>query len=290
MGINSFFKRIFALYNDGTYKCINFLGFRIKYKNKDKFTLNEIYTKQNLLLRQLNRINQKNISTASLHQRSFLPFKCKHYGEELVIFATGPSANNYIPIKNAIHIGVNRAFQMNKVDFDYYFIQDYSGKTKEYIDELDTYRYNKCTKFYGLTTEWIYEPNRTIPETHAIKANALRYRTDWSNVPFFKSEFAYDISTQPLGCFGSVVFPALQFALWTCPKKIYLVGCDCSLSGYAYNEKEKNYLIPNELINAYKSFRNFAQKYYPDIEIISINPVGLKGIFTDIYQGEKNEE
>lgn len=30
----------------------------------------------------------------------------------------------------------------------------------------------------------------------------------------------------------------------------------------------------------------FASKYYPDIKIYSINPVGLKGLFKDIYTDE----
>lgn len=232
----------------------------------------------------LNRIIQTNFSTMMLHQKTFLPFKCKHMEKDIVILACGPSAINYIPIQNAIHIGVNRAFEMNKTDLDYVFLQDFSGKTPEYINNLDNYNKENCTKFYGLTMEWDENFNRIVPETHAIKANALRYRTDWMNVPYFKSEFAYDISTQPLGCFGSVVFPALQFALWTYPKRIYLVGCDCSLSGYAYDKNYKNFLIPNEIINAYKKFKKFANRYYPDIEIISINPVGLKGLFKDMYQ------
>ncbi len=234
----------------------------------------------------LNRLVQNNLSTAALHQKTFLPFKNKHSNQEIVIVATGPTANLYNPIKDAIHIGVNRAFQIGngRIPLDYVFIQDYSGSTKEYIDELDNYRPDKCQKFYGLTTEWIYEPERTIPESHAIKANALRYRTDWANIYEFEPGFAYDISTQPMGCFGSITFPALQFALWTNPKRIYLVGCDCSLAGYAYNSNEKNSLITEDIISAYIKFKDFAAKYYPDTEIISINPMGLKGIFKDKYE------
>ncbi len=249
-----------------------------------KFAENFIRNEARFYVAQINRCQQNNLSTMMLHQKTFNQFKCKYRNQDIVIVATGPSANNYQPIPNAIHIGVNRAFQMNKVDFDYYFIQDFSGKTPEYIDQLDDYNKDSCIKFYGLTNEWIYDSNRTIPETHAVRANALRYRTDWADISGFFSKFAYDISTQPLGCFGSIVFPALQFALWTYPKRIYLVGCDCSLSGYAYDPNDKNYLIPNDIIAAYKSFKDFAHKYYPDVEIISINPVGLKGMFKDEYQ------
>lgn len=243
-----------------------------------------------LNLAQLNRINQVNLSTFYLHSQTFPQFKCAHRGANIYIIASGVSAqlvaNNKSILEDpeGIYIGVNRSFQIGNYAFpmNYIFIQDYSGKTKEYIDELDTYREFECQKFYGLTLEWVYNPEKTIPESHAVRANALRYRTDWSPVEGFESQFTYDLATQPLGCFGSVVFPALQFALWTYPSKIYLIGCDCTTSGYAYNKTAKNFLIPSQIIEAYKKFKAFACKYYPDVEIISINPIGLKGIFTDI--------
>lgn len=230
----------------------------------------------------INRLIQTNLSTCFMHLQTFPKFRNVHEGRDIVLVASGVTGDKY-KLKDAIHIGVNRSFQMGnyRIPMDYIFIQDYSGKTKEYIDDLDNYRVGKCQKFYGLTNEWIYDPERTIPEYHAIKAKALRYRTDWADIPGFQPQFAYDISTQPLGCFGSIVFPALQFALWTHPKKIYLVGCDCTTNGYSYNKNEKNYLPVNAIIDAYKKFKAFAQKYYPDVEIISINPVGLKGLFKD---------
>lgn len=233
----------------------------------------------------INRLIQTNLSTCFLHLQTFPKFKGIHRGKDICLVASGVIADKYFPVKDRIHIGVNRSFQIGnyRIPMDYVFIQDYSGKTKEYIDDLDNYRPKECTKFYGLTTEWSNTPNRTIPESHAIKAHALRYRTDWSPIDGFIPEFAYDISTQPLGCFGSIVFPALQFALWTYPKRIYLVGCDCTTSGYAYDKNDKNFLLPNKIIDAYKKFKAFTNKYYPDIEIISVNPVGLKGIFKDEF-------
>jgi len=255
------------------WECIDYLNKQIK---KEKALANYDLIK-------LNRLMQNNLSTCFLHLQTFPKFKNIHQGKEVVLVASGITADSYYPIKNRIHVGVNRSFQIGnyRIPMDYIFIQDYSGKTKEYIDDLDNYRPNECIKFYGLTTEWSYNPERTIPESHAIKANALRYRTDWALIDGFIPEFTYDISTQPLGCFGSIVFPALQFILWTHPSKIYLVGCDCTTSGYAYDKKDTNFLKPDKIIEAYKKFKNFAYKYYPDIEIISINPVGLKGIFKE---------
>ena len=82
----------------------------------------------------------------------------------------------------------------------------------------------------------------------------------------------------------SSTFSAMQFALFTNPKRIYLVGCDCS-SGY-YDGKGGNNAAP--FIEVWKELKKFADIYYPETEIISVNPVGLKGLFTDLYQGEND--
>ena len=39
----------------------------------------------------------------------------------------------------------------------------------------------------------------------------------------------------------------------------------------------------NELKEDYKLMKEFAGLHYPETEIISVNPVGLKGIFKEIY-------
>ena len=74
----------------------------------------------------------------------------------------------------------------------------------------------------------------------------------------------------------------MQFALFTNPKRIYIVGCDCS-SGY-FNEETKE-IKPNKmLVKSWKELKKFVEIYYPETEIISVNPVGLKGLFKDLYQ------
>ena len=121
----------------------------------------------NIDLVKLNRINQVNLSTAFMHMQTFPKFKGIHEGRDMVLVASGVSADKYLPKKDAIHIGVNRSFQIGnyRIPMDYIFIQDFSGKTPEYIDDLDNYRPGKCQKFYGLTTEWNNTINRVIPES-----------------------------------------------------------------------------------------------------------------------------
>ncbi len=231
---------------------------------------------------QINRILERKLSTFALHQKTFPQFKGINKGKEIVIVATGPTLMKFKPIKNAVYIGVNRAIQYNKIHYDYFFVQDYSGATPTYINDI--YNYGNCIKFIGLTTEDTHK-EKTIPEMYGIGENIFRYRTDWENLKHFKPKYAYDLATTALGCGGTVVLPAIQFALWTHPKRIYLVGCDTSRSGYFDNKKDKaNFLYPDVLVEMYKELKEFANQYYPDVEIISINPDGLKGIFKDEYQ------
>jgi hypothetical protein len=98
-----------------------------------------------------------------------------------------------------------------------------------------------------------------------------------------------DICNSPLSDFNSVIFPAVQFALWTYPKCIYIVGCDCSHNGkyesnHFHDTEEKEDFFPVvECVQGWKKIKEFQQTYYPDIEMISINPVFLKGLFKDEF-------
>lgn len=261
-------NKLFSIQQIDNYRVINLFGLKLKLPHN---SANEN------IRRQLEDV----LSCFSLHQSGFLPFKQKHEGQDVVIFASGPSAAFYKPIKNAVHIGINRSFCTSPCPLDYVFVQDYTGSTPEYLAGLSEYEPQKCTKFYGILRANIWAKDWTIPESLALKAKAIRYMTDWA--PNNTPRFAYDLSVQPLGDFGSTVFSALQFALWTHPKRLYLVGCDCTQGGYSYNTEAHNNLCVAKVVDAYKQFKIFAKKHYPDVEIISINPIALKGLFTDEY-------
>lgn len=119
----------------------------------------------------------------------------------------------------------------------------------------------------------------------------MRFNTDnefWPN-----AKFALDISTNPFGNFHTIVLTALQFVLYTNPKRIYIVGCDSIPNGH-FNSKGENDLDKEKQIelqkrfhqgmyNDWLKFKNFVNIHYPDTEIISVNPVKLKGLFNDVY-------
>ena len=219
------------------------------------------------------------VSASVLHPKTFSQFRKTHQGQDVVIVATGPTVKNYKRINGAIHIGVNRAFMIENIDLRYLFMHDYVA-VESYIKEANRYKGESCTKFYG----------KSIPLRHTDEANALHYRIcPGPNIGKGKEEkvtpsmFCHVLDSEPFRVFGSTIFVAMQFALWTDPRTIYLVGCDCSSDGYFDGQPNDDTAMPF-VIDAWQQLKRFAQLHYPETKILSINPVRLKGLFDEYKQ------
>lgn len=216
------------------------------------------------------------------HEKTFGEYRNKHCGQDIVLIATGPSLKDYKPIQNTINIGINKTILYDKIKLDYYFAIDYSV-TKSYLNELE--KHPEIKKFLGVTTLTAFGYKRhnnskwIMPESLILKQNASKFYL-YYKVPLLPVSFNTDIDKTWIVDGGSCIFSAMQFALFTNPKRIYLVGCDCS-SGYYDGTKGKDISF---IVKTWQEVKKFADIYYPDTEIISVNPVGLKGIFTDLYQ------
>lgn len=229
---------------------------------------------------------QRSLNIAFLHQRTFSEFKYKFKGKTVVLVGAGPTLNYYEPIKDAIHIGVNRTFLYEKIKFDYLFAIDKMGletQDNSYTDLFLNYQGNNCIKFIG---DQNCGAELQIPEGK-LNPSIKRYKTTANFIP---SRFVLDIESEPLGNFASVAFQAMQFILYGNPDKIYLVGMDTnvSIAGHFIGNKanlSNNQLFDSTLkcINIWKELKEFKNIHYPDTKIISVNPVGLKGIFNDTY-------
>lgn len=254
-------------------------------KNYGKEISTGLVQEINKLKCELNNEVSKSLAVYNLHKQVFPKYKGINHGKEIVIVATGPSLNDYMPIDGAVHIGVNAACLQDKVALDYLFVLDYKN-IKSYIDMVINYRKNKCKKFCGIFMNSLDSLN--IPDCIAQKANAERYYLGYNHLNY-NENFYPDITTSPLPSFWSVTFQAIAFALWTNPKKLYLVGCDHTFNGHFDNteqnwktEENKNqHVIKHN--DGWQKLKEFASIYYPETEIISINPVGLKGVFKDLY-------
>jgi len=229
------------------------------------------------------------IATAELHKQTFAGFRNKFAGKTVVLVGAGPSVNKFKPIKNAIYVGLNRAFLLDSVKFDYLFSIDKAGIFNIY-DEFIKY---PCVKFVG---DQNLGPQYQIPESVINKIDGVRrYKTDAG----FSSQFVTDIEYRPLGNFNTVSLQAMQFILYTNPKRIYLVGIDCSGNGHFTDDTKKHIKSFDLAIRGesqqkwadasivfWHQLKQFADTYYPDTEIISVNPVGLRGLFNDLDQKE----
>ena len=272
-----------------THKIINICGIKIKIRRNitapsKKYTL-ELKTDGRVIA----DVIQKHLCTLMLHQKNFAHYKNFYNGKDVVVCGAGPTLQYYSQLPDCIHIATNRAFLYNRVKFNYLFTQDWIG-IQHLQQELINYKGDNCIKFFGTQNGCHTE----IPESFAIKCNALRFNTDGEFWPTAK--FAVDISTNPFGNFHTIVLTALQFVLYTNPKRIFIVGCDSVPSGHfnSLNENDADRAkqialqqkFHNEMYKDWQRFKNFVQVHYPDTEIISVNPIKLKGLFKDVYTQE----
>ncbi|WP_260604839.1 MULTISPECIES: glycosyltransferase family 2 protein [unclassified Campylobacter] len=260
------------------------------YKRK----INKIYTQDEInkiILNELKFITEKmnenraDILAATMHKQIFSQYNFAFENKDIVIVGNGESAKLYTNhIKNAIHIGVNRCFHMKNINFDYIFCHhalypEGDWELIKYIAENPNIQF-----FMGiLPTTFLSNPThyrhlRGIYRYKNVSPYIIRKQGDL---------WCYDLSHEPLADLYSVIFSALQFACYTQPKRIYLVGCDCNNTHISTSQASINASYEHLYSTIERKWtmvvKPILDKFYSDIEIISLNPVGLKGLFKDVY-------
>ena len=229
----------------------------------------------------------RSLTVALLHQKTFGEFRNKHEGQSVVLVGAGPSVSCFSPVKNAVYVGLNRAYLLDKVHFDYLFTIDKGGLDTGSEQFHDGFLNYDCVKFIGDQNLGL---SYQIPQHIGNGISSVRrYKT---NAGFSRGKFTLDIDSEPLFNSVSTSIQAMQFILFTNPKKVYVVGIDCTNAskqhfvGSAYDNTKRNENAANNDANhikAWKSLKHFLAIYYPQTEIIVVNPVGLRGIFHDVY-------
>lgn len=236
--------------------------------------------------------NAINVAASMCNHETFSPIKACNKGKEIAICGGGPTLNEYIPMEGVLHIALNRALLCKNIKYDWFIADDWDG-VDFYKDELKNY---DCKKFFGHQIGG--DISREIPESYRIDCNAFRYYTDsYHHINGYQSKFVCDIDRMAIGNMPNIALSAMQIALFTYPQRIYLVGCDASSSGHfvqpstlneeriKIHEKDLKMAVSGDkVIEKWIELKEFANAFYPDVEIVSINPVGLKTIFKDVYQ------
>lgn len=109
---------------------------------------------------------------------------------------------------------MNRSFLLQNVLFDFIFACDLLG-INSFMSEFSDYVGNNCIKFIGEQSEG---EGRDIPESYFLSIkNARKYKTD--SQLFSTGKIPVDIDVLPLWNSNSIAHQAMQFALFTNPKK-----------------------------------------------------------------------
>jgi hypothetical protein len=229
----------------------------------------------------------------SQHSKVFPQFKGKHKGETAVIVGTGPSLNYYEPINDALHVGINGAFLKEGVNLNYWFCTDQRYHCR--LSELDLKNLQNAdfVKFFGQAMDNMLRPihfrQSIFISDSIIEQYKNSYKFYYSSLSF--PSFNSELELAPLTILSaSTVFSACSFILYTGVKKIYVVGCDCANTGY-FNGEQNTGTPSDHFVKPWHTFKDFVVAYHPDVEFISINPVGLIGLFEDMYTTSyKNQE
>jgi hypothetical protein len=280
-----FIRRI----TDRQRKKIYLCGFKIFSKRKKK-AVNKmalLFAGQKRIERLIN-YHAVNLAVAKQHGLIFPQFKGKYKGQSAVLVATGPTLNDYVPIKDALHIGVNTACDLDAVNLDYYFCIDFRAIKK--LTKFDKFAQSDYIKFFGQHSDYASIPFDKLAKWHAptyfieqLKNARLFYFSQYD------MSICKDIETMPLRSYNSsCVFPALDFILYAGFSKIYLVGCDCSFCGH-FNGEQQEADPSNQFLKGWKIFKDYARIFHPEVEVISVNPVGLRGMFKDIYTNKEKD-
>ncbi len=263
-------------------------------RSNDGMNGNVIFEKYVNRFDQVCRLIEMQDEISFVNKEAFDGMKSCFKDREVVVVGTGPTLSKYKPIENAIHIGVNGAWKHRDIQLDYYFIQDGDRRCLDSTSEglrvgLKGVKKIFIGKFLPSNNNWYYR----FPENYfEIDERVTPFYSGGLREDLYRGNVIHtDIRFHPLMEFGSVIFPAIHFALYTHPRKIYFVGCDTTLIGKAGGHfYETNLLDDDGKINydlgvqlGYAAVHDFASFNYPDTELISINPVGLKGLFNDEY-------
>lgn len=234
-------------------------------------------------------------------------FKDIHVGKDGVIFNPGPSLKyfDFEDFKNISdyvaygHKGVSHSDEVMK-ELTYYQIGDGHVEHPERFYEVHA-KYPELQKFASAYGRGKYKNRfdaKTIEEVKKMNTILI----DTGNLYRFEKNIAlYPMVNHFSG------LSSCQFLLYTGVRKIYLVGTDATVSldddkygGYTsafasqhsnFSEPIAGYFFSKESLNIpephylqwWIDFKEFVSEEYPDVEIISINPVGLRGIFKDLY-------
>lgn len=258
---------LFSVKNVDGYKIYTIFGIKVRKNSKNYSLLESLFS------------DLKTQIMASKVNYNLVKYKNCNNGKNVIIIGGGETLKFYQnPSKSTdnIFVGINRAYRFSEnIKLDYLFCQD---RFYDYNDLFGFINYNQsnCKKFIGhitvSNTPYRYRINQfvQVPNSELYILNNKKMK-----------EIPLNITLEPFADLCGTVFSAIQFILYTNPQKIYLCGFDCNKSHLF--EKDESCIDLSYQYNSWLKIKKFIVDNTLNIELISVNPVGLKGVFKDVY-------
>lgn len=245
----------------------------MKLKNTDVFNRYFSVTQftdsyKNMIDQEMKKLGISPHFPSKINKTNLSKFKNKYAGETVVICGNGLSLHDYTPFPNAKHIALNKALFYKNVNFDMLFMQDTPSSSD--IHTMDDYNNYNCEKFYGIITNPLFSHmgfddscfDQNNKHIHRYELAPRTYDLVWDCLNFNLDEYC-------LFDGQSVLFSAIQFAIYSGFKKIYLVGIDFSNVNYNndVNESVYSYKVIDNLLSLKAKLRMYDESI--DLNVIS---------------------
>ena len=216
-----------------------------------------------------------NIETARFFNPKIEKFRDKHNGRRCFIVATGPSLAindlNTLGHNKEICISVNGifpAFANTSWRPDYYIIADFQVMKK----------WKKEIQSFESGPKFIADTACKYPEEVGIKWHGVRAEKD-CDLPKFSDDFAMQSFL-----YGTIVYNAIQLAVYMGFSEIFLIGVDCnyqkgSRNNHFFQEKERDQISHGEesMQKAFVAAKNYADVH--GIKIYNATRGGMLEVF-----------
>ena len=240
-----------------------------------------------------------------MNREVFGEFEGRHAGQSCLFFGTGPTLTEFDDVgfsKDVVRIGSNELVHTDIV-LDYYFIGDaepgpppnkgYLANPKiydEYAPRIQKFVRDPIWRNVGAHGSSTIPAG--MPGARYYKCHIGGRRGDTSQ-PYSIDSWRPDILDRPLYAYSTISFEALQFILFTGVTSIYLVGHDCDYTNGTFQSPNANGEFHKscgpDQCGGWEMAKKYISENFPEVRILSVRPVGLKGLFDDVRVPESEE-
>ncbi len=213
---------------------------------------------------------------SEVNKASFLGWKDRYKGGACVICGAGVSLENIREQeKDCVYIALNRALFYKPIHYDFLFMQDK-------LENLEDYNSYACTKFYGIINNRAINVEGLGPvgtQYRNVCGEIYRYDLNSQLFDYRSDKFEYELDRFALSDAQSVLFSALQFAVFAGFTTIKLAGVEFGKVNYG-NVQNKSCYARNVVKNLI-AFKTQLMKDRPDISFgfLATTNQELKGTF-----------